>query len=523
MKWFSNLKVGTKLFLGVFVVILCMGLMSFRGYRGFSEINQRLDEIFARRLPSIDFVIEVDRDLQQLLVAERSMIFTDTQSDTFNEFVNTYEENLAQSEERWNKYKALAVTAQEHALIPQYEAARAVWKALSRKVVDGRLADTREGRREAIDLTLNSAKEQFEVMRDYLDQLTEINLQIATDEHQASEDTYRATLMSFFTITGIGLMVGIGFMGLIARGITRPLNQAVAISNTIATGDLTQHIEVTSNDETGQLLAAMKHMVAKLNQIAMDVKAVSDVVASGSQQMSTSVTQMSNGAGTQAAATEEASASMEEMAANIRQNADNALQTEHIAVSAAQNAQASGSAVGAAVQAIQQIAKEIAVIDDIASQTRLLSLNATIEAARAQEYGRGFAVVAAEVRSLAERSREAATRITTLTQSGVAMAEQAGAMLRQLVPDIQKTAELVQEISAASREQDTGAGQINHAIQQLDQVTQQNSATSEELASTAEELAVQAEHLQHTLAFFKLAETTASQPSLSPCDHEPDA
>jgi methyl-accepting chemotaxis protein len=206
------------------------------------------------------------------------------------------------------------------------------------------------------------------------------------------------------------------------------------------------------------------------------------------------------------------------MAANIRQNADNALQTEKIAIKAAEDAQASGEAVAEAVAAMQQIARKIAVIEDITRQTRMLSLNATIEAARAQEYGRGFAVVASEVRALAERSQQAATEITTLSTSGVTVAEKAGDMLACLVPDIQKTAELVQEISAASREQTSGTNQINRAIQQLDQVTQQNSATSEELSATAEELSSQAEHLRETMAFFSIAQSDIHTAGTSPTD-----
>jgi methyl-accepting chemotaxis protein len=198
---------------------------------------------------------------------------------------------------------------------------------------------------------------------------------------------------------------------------------------------------------------------------------------------------------------------MEQMAANIRQNADNALETEKIAVKAAEDAQKSGRAVAEAVSAMQEIAKKIAIVEDIARQTRMLSLNATIEAAKAQQHGKGFAVVASEVRSLAERSQTAATEISALADSSVTIAEKAGEMLAKLVPDIQKTAELIQEISAASGEQNSGATQINKAILQLDQVIQQNSAPSEEMAAMAEELASQAEQLLNTMAFFKTNET----------------
>jgi methyl-accepting chemotaxis protein len=251
----------------------------------------------------------------------------------------------------------------------------------------------------------------------------------------------------------------------------------------------------------------MQNMIVKLREIVADVKGATANVTTGSQEMSSSSEEMSQGASEQAASAEEASSSMEEMAANTRQNADNALATEKIAAKSAQDAQESGLAVAKTVAAMREISEKIMIIEDIARQTNLLSLNATIEAARAGEHGKGFAVVAYEVRNLATRSREAAAEINQVATSSVAAAEQAGEMLQKLVPDIQKTAELVQEISAASKEQDSGAGQINQAIQQLDQVIQQNASVSEEMAATAEELANQAEHLQTAIAFFKTDDT----------------
>jgi methyl-accepting chemotaxis protein len=193
---------------------------------------------------------------------------------------------------------------------------------------------------------------------------------------------------------------------------------------------------------------------------------------------------------------------MEQMAANIQQNADNAMQTEQIAMKAAEDARESGKAVAETLDAMHEIITKISVIEEIARQTHMLSLNATIEAAKAEQYGKGFGVVASEVRALASRAQAAAKEINGTANSSIAVAERAGELLKKLVPDIQQTAELVQEISAASREQNSGAGQINQAIQQLDQVIQQNSAVSEEMSSTAEELAAQAEHLQSTIAFF---------------------
>ncbi|PLX84515.1 MAG: methyl-accepting chemotaxis protein [Desulfuromonas sp.] len=271
----------------------------------------------------------------------------------------------------------------------------------------------------------------------------------------------------------------------------------------LADGDLTEKMDITSKN-ANSVYGSVKGMVDKLKEVVENVKSASDNVASGSQELSASSEEMSQGATEQAASAEEASSSMEEMAANIRQNADNAMQTEKIAIKSAENAKAGGEAVVQTVSAMKEIAGKIGIIEEIARQTNLLALNAAIEAARAGEHGKGFAVVAAEVRKLAERSGTAAAEISELSGSSVEVAEKAGEMLTQMVPDIQRTAELVQEIAAASKEQDTGAEQVNKAIQQLDQVIQQNASASEEMASTSEELSSQAEQLQDTIAFFRV-------------------
>jgi len=308
-----------------------------------------------------------------------------------------------------------------------------------------------------------------------------------------------------------GLLLGMFFAWLITKFVKAPLGgepkEMAVITKRISSGELDIVFETKNGKEPTGLYGDLKDMVDNLRAIVTDVKNASDNVASGSEELSSAAQDMSQGATEQAASAEEASSSMEEMASNINQNADNALQTEKIALKAAADAKEGGEAVDSTVKAMKEIAGKISIIEEIARQTNLLALNAAIEAARAGEHGKGFAVVASEVRKLAERSQEAAGEISELSSSSVDIAEKAGELLGQILPDIQKTAELVQEITAASNEMRTGSDQINSAIQQLDQVIQRNAGVSEEMAATSEELSGQASALQSAIAFFKMNES----------------
>ena len=277
------------------------------------------------------------------------------------------------------------------------------------------------------------------------------------------------------------------------------------LAQEMANGNLTVSVEKRSQED--ELMEALQKMVSELSGIVQEVQSAADQVASGSEQMSSSSQSLSEGATEQASNLEEVSSNMEQMGSNIQQNADNAAETEKIAKQASQDAQDGGKQVQDTVKAMKDIAEKIGIIEEIARQTNLLALNAAIEAARAGDAGKGFAVVAAEVRKLAERSGQAAKEINDLSSSSVDVAEKAGQMLDKMVPDIQKTADLVQEISSACKEQTSGAEQINKAIQQLDQVVQQNSSASEELSSSAEELSGQAQQLQETMSYFSVEDS----------------
>ena len=282
------------------------------------------------------------------------------------------------------------------------------------------------------------------------------------------------------------------------------MNDITAAAEEIANGNLTVALRERSPQD--KLMQALSAMVAGITRVVSDIRGIAGEVASASQAISTTSIEVSKGASSQAASAEEASSSMEEMVSNIKQNADSAQQTDKIANKSAADAQESGKSVVEAVAAMKEIASRVSIIEEIARQTNLLALNAAIEAARAGEHGKGFAVVAAEVRKLAERSQKAAGEINQLSGTTVKVSERAGEMLQKLVPDIQRTAELVQEIAAASKEQDTGAEQINKALVQLEKVIQQNASASEEMASTTEELTSQSEQLVSALGFFRTGE-----------------
>lgn len=288
--------------------------------------------------------------------------------------------------------------------------------------------------------------------------------------------------------------------------ILRPLNKILAFTDKVGRGDLTTQVKVASHDEMGVLATALNTMVEKFQRVVADVRSGADNVTAGSLELSGASEQLSQGASEQAASVEEISSSVEEMSANIHQNTENTIQTEKIANQLALDAQETGVAVGETVDAMKHIAEKISVIEQIARNTNLLALNAAIEAARAGDAGKGFAVVAAEVRKLAENSGKAAAEINALSKTSVAKAEDAGKKLEAIVPDIEKTAELIQEITAASNEQNSGAEQINQAIQQFDQIVQQNASASEEMAASSEELSAQAEQLKSAIAFFQIQE-----------------
>ena len=525
MKFLKNLKIGRKLALGFMVMILFMMVIGLNGYRSVFQIEKDIVDILEVDLVGINNLLQADRDLHQLLVAERSMIFANTKSDLFKSLVEVYDENLKLFEERWEKYKALLKTPEEEELIPTFEQVREEWKALTLKVVEGRKADTREGRREALDLTLGLAKEKFDVMRGYINQLTEIVIHHTAEEKNESTVMYRRTVVSLLAVTGIGIVVGILLSFFLGRGITRPLNEAVDGLKDIAEGegDLTIRLHAESKDEVGELARWFNVFLEKLQTIIKDIAENTDIVNNSSTELSAISQQMSSGAeeassktDSVASATEEMSSNMGSIAATMEQASTN---VEMVAASAeqmaatineiAQNSEKARSITGGAVtlaksssdrveglgQAAQEISKVTSTITEISEQTNLLALNATIEAARAGEAGKGFAVVANEIKELAKQTAEATDEIRNRIQgiqdsiSGtITDIEQVPKVINDVDEIVSTIATAVEEQSTTTREIATNVAQASQGIQEVTENVTQSSNVTGEIAGEVSEV-----------------------------------
>jgi len=534
---FANIKIRERLIILLIALLVPLLLVAYLGDRGMGVIQESLGRTYNNRTVPLVQLNNISRSYARVRT-NSMLLYMATSEEARTEAQKLAADSRTALNKEWAQFLTTLITPEGKRLA---EATSTAIQAYFSTVDQADKLFITDKQRGAALMPLEY-KEAFLAGFKAIEEMSAFEEQKGAEEFKNSAEVYSSTRDQNMIILVIALALGIGLAISIVLSITRPVAEAVAtmllmaqrkmdvvipgltrkdevgeiaramntinnnqleiaaVADTIAQGDLTAAVTPLCPEDT--LGHALKTMLERLRTVVNDIISATSNVASGSEQLSASADTLSQGANEQASATEEASASMEEMAANIKQTAENAAATEKIARQSSQDAQTSGDAVRQAVKAMQTIAEKIVIVQEIARQTDLLALNAAVEAARAGEHGRGFAVVASEVRKLAERSQAAATEISGLSAETVTAAANAGDMLTKLVPDIRKTAELVEEITAACREQDIGASQVNLAIQQLDKVTQQNAAAAEETSATSVELASQADQLQSTIGYF---------------------
>jgi len=534
----KNTKIGTRLIMLVgFMSLLLVGIGAL-GLKGISDTNASLANVYNQRVvPLRD--LKVVSDMYAVNIVD-TMHKTADGSISWDQSMRSVKEAQTLIRKHWTAYTAGSLRSEEKQMVDQVASMTGPLDAILNNTV---IKLIEQQNREGIhQFRARDMYPMVDPLTAVISGVVDLQLAVAKEEYDKASAQYVQIRMIAIASIIVGLIIAGVFAAVLIQGIIQPLSQAVNAANQLARGEVNIHLETRATDETGQLLIAMQsmvrsnkdmiaaagavaegdlgvsitprseqdalgkalsNMVDRLTHIISEVRQGASGLSSASQQISYASQSLSQGTSQQAASVEETSASLEQMSASITRTAENSREMEKMATKGARDAEETGRSMQETVSAMKMIAQKTSIVEEIAYQTNLLALNAAIEAARAGEHGRGFAVVASEVRQLAGRSQTAAKEISELAESSVRVAERSGQQLSELVPSIRKTAELVQEVAAASGEQSAGVNQVNKAMTLMDQVTQRNASASEELASTSEEMSAQAEALTQLISFFR--------------------
>jgi len=515
MQALKNMSIANKLRASFAIMLALLILLTMFGYSRLQVVQGESQKISGNWLPAVRAAGEMDTAVAEFRVGLLQLMAATEPAQTEVADKNMAEA-LAALKKNGEEYAKLISSPEERQFYDRFSEAFGRYQALVQRVIAMAKAGQMD---EARALQSGDARQAFLAANKSIADLVDLNNRGAAASASNSEYIFKSATLWLLGVSLAAAAVAILMAVALIRSITRPLERAMAAADRVADGDLSQPIEFDGRDETARLLQAMQRMQQSLVGTVGNVRSSADSVATASSQIAQGNADLSSRTEEQASSLEETSATMEELNATVRQNADNAAQANQLAQSASQVARDGGMVVGEVVTTMRgiedsskRISDIIAVIDGIAFQTNILALNAAVEAARAGEQGRGFAVVAGEVRSLAQRSAEAAKEIKSLindsverVQTGTQLVDRAGQTIQDIVTSVQKLADLVGEISSASREQSSGISQVGEAVTQLDQATQQNAALVEESAAASESLKVQAKQLLDAVASFKLS------------------